>query len=65
MKRALHLVSKLDCGKIAQDNYDLCAVSLEEKVINTTVEKVNNVLGISVPVQEIKSILESKYGLEN
>ncbi len=58
LKRALHLVSKLSCGKIAKDNYDLCAVSLEEKVISTTVEKVNNVLGISIPVQEIKSILE-------
>ncbi|MBE7087795.1 MAG: phenylalanine--tRNA ligase subunit beta [Clostridiales bacterium] len=59
MKRALNLIQKLNCGKIACDNYDICAEKLEEKVIKTTISKINGVLGIDVPVQDIKSILES------
>ncbi len=59
MKRALHLIEKLGCGKIACDYYDICAEKLEEKVISTTVSKVNEVLGIDVPVEKITDILES------
>lgn len=58
MKRALHLINKLGFGKIAADCYDLCSVSLNEKVIDTTIEKVNGVLGITVPTDTIKNILE-------
>ena len=59
MKRALNLIYTLKCGKIAADGYDICSSDLKEKVISTTVKKVNGVLGIEVPVDEIKRILSS------
>ena len=59
MRRALNLINKLNCGKIACDEYDLCYEKLENKVINTTISKVNAVLGIDVPENVIKQILES------
>jgi phenylalanyl-tRNA synthetase beta chain len=57
MKRALNLIEKLGCGRIACDNYDLCSEKLEEKVITTTISKVNGVLGIDIPANEINDIL--------
>ena len=59
MRRALNLVCKLGVGKIACDNYDLLENKLVEKVINTNISLVNSVLGIEVPAENIKSILES------
>lgn len=58
MKRALNLIEKLGCGEIACDNYDLCAERLEEKIISTKISKINAVLGINVPVENITDILE-------
>ena len=57
IKRALSLISELDCGKIAYDSYDLYESKVENKVINTTVSKVNEVLGIDIPVETIENIL--------
>ncbi len=57
MKRALNLIDKLDCGKIACDEYDLVDVVLKEKVIKTTLSKVNGVLGIDVPSEVVDKIL--------
>ncbi|MBQ9513551.1 MAG: phenylalanine--tRNA ligase subunit beta [Clostridia bacterium] len=57
MKRALNLITTLKCGTIACDEYDLCAEKLVEKTIETTLSKVNAVLGIDVPKDEIKNIL--------
>ncbi len=59
MKRALNLIDKLNCGKIACDEYDLVDKALEEKVIKTTISKVNGVLGIDVPKDTIVNILSS------
>jgi phenylalanyl-tRNA synthetase beta chain len=58
MKRALNLICTLNCGKIAQGGYDLTAEKIEEKVINTTFSKVNEVLGIDVPREQVINILE-------
>lgn len=58
LKRALNLVDKLGCAKIAQGQYDLINQELKEKEIITTVSKVNEVLGINVDKDTIKSILE-------
>ncbi len=58
MNRALNLIYTLKCGKIASDRYDLCYESLENKVIKTTVKKVNEVLGIEVPEKVIIDILQ-------
>lgn len=57
MKRALNLVSTLECGKIACDEYDLHEEKIEEKVIKTTIKRVNDVLGIDVPKKVIEDIL--------
>lgn len=57
MKRALSLIDKLGCGTISCDQYDLFENQPTEKVIATTVSKVNAVLGIDVPAEEIKNIL--------
>ncbi len=57
MKRALNLIDKLKCGKIACDEYDLCYEKLENKIINTTFSKINAVLGIEVSHDIIEEIL--------
>ena len=59
MSRALNLISTLKCGEIACDCYDLCFESLENKVIKTSVKKINEVLGIQVPTEKIVEILKS------
>ncbi len=58
MKRALNLIKKLGCGTIACDGYDLAGEEIKEKVINTTISKVNAVLGIDVEKSVIVDILE-------
>ena len=57
MKRALSLISKLGCGTISCDEYDLYEAEPTKNVIKTTVSKVNAVLGIEVSAKEIESIL--------
>ncbi len=58
LNRALNLIDKLGCGKISKNVYDIKAEKIEEKVINTTFTKIDGVLGISVPKQQIVEILE-------
>ncbi len=58
LKRALHLIDTLKCGKIACDEYDIIAEPIKEKTIKTKVSKINGVLGIEVKAEIIKSILE-------
>ncbi|MBR5192681.1 MAG: phenylalanine--tRNA ligase subunit beta [Clostridia bacterium] len=58
MQRALNLIYTLGCGKIAFDNYDLYEYMVNENYINTTIDKINGVLGIDVPVENIVNYLE-------
>lgn len=58
MKRALHLVDKLKCAKIAFDEYDLMENMPKERVIKTTFAEINGVLGIDVPTETCISILK-------
>ena len=58
MNRALHFIDELKCGTIACDEYDLIDAPIKEKVIETTFAKVNGVLGIDVPKDTVKNILE-------
>ena len=58
MKRALNLISTLGCGKISADEYDIVDCEHTEKIIKTTFSRVNGVLGIDVPKNSIKNILE-------
>ncbi|MCQ2387700.1 MAG: phenylalanine--tRNA ligase subunit beta, partial [Clostridia bacterium] len=57
MNRALNLIDKLGCGKIACDEYDLIDKPLSNKVIKTTISKINGVLGIDISASFIEDIL--------
>lgn len=61
MNRALHLIDELQCGKIACDRFDVPAQKFEKKVIETTVSKINGVLGIEIPAKTVVEILENLH----
>ncbi len=61
IKRALNLIDTLKCGTIACDCYDLPTYSDEKHVINTTISKINGVLGIEISKETIKNILEKLF----
>ncbi|MBE6538024.1 MAG: phenylalanine--tRNA ligase subunit beta [Ruminococcaceae bacterium] len=54
MKRALHLIEELGCGKVSSVHVE-CAVNGEVKStpLTVSIEKMNGVLGIKVPDSEI------------
>ncbi len=57
MNRALHLVQQLGCGTPTSYRADVCAASLTPKTITTTYDKINRLLGIKVPKEEVNAIL--------
>ncbi len=57
MARALHLMEELDCGTVTTLCQDVCATSLAPRTMTASVAKINALLGISVPNDEIVSIL--------
>ena len=58
MKRALHLIEELDCGKVSSTHVEVSTGnSVEPKEMKVSVKKVNGVLGIEVPDEEIIRIL--------
>ena len=60
MKRALHLMEELGCGKVSSTHLDVnTGNSIQPVEMKISVEKVNQVLGIQVPDEEIISILEN------
>ncbi len=62
MKRVLHLVEELGCGKISSTHEDVnTGKSLEPRPLKASIKKVNGVLGIEVPTEEIKKILTRLY----
>lgn len=59
MKRALHLIEELNCGKVSSTHVDAnTGNSIEPTELKVSVERVNSVLGITVPTDEILRILE-------
>lgn len=58
MDRALHLVQELGCGKPTRYRADANAESLEPETIETTYRKIDDLLGIGVPHDEMRAILE-------
>ena len=58
MDRALHLVQELGCGTPTRYRADANAESLEHKTIETTYRKIDDLLGIGVPHDEMRAILE-------
>ena len=58
MKRALHLIEELGCGKVSSTHVEVSTGnSLEPKEMKVSVERVNGVLGIEVPNDDILRIL--------
>lgn len=68
LKRALSLIESLGAGKVASGIIDENATTGEKKIIKTSTEKINKLLGITVPedvMVEILERLEFKCTLEN
>ena len=60
MKRALHLVEELGCGKVSSTHIeDNSGNSIEPKKMVVSIDKVNGVLGIEVPKEEIVRIMKN------
>ncbi len=58
MKRALHLIEELNCGKVSKMHVDVnVGNSVEPKELSVSIAKVNAVLGITVPNDDIVRIM--------
>ncbi|SFT34761.1 phenylalanyl-tRNA synthetase beta subunit [Lachnospiraceae bacterium XBD2001] len=62
MKRALHLIEELGCGTVSSSHFeDNTGNSIEPHEMKVSVNKVNGVLGITVPNDEIVRILTNLH----
>ncbi|MBR7100045.1 MAG: phenylalanine--tRNA ligase subunit beta [Clostridia bacterium] len=59
MARALHLVQQLDCGKVTGVHLDCNYADTTGKTMTASVQKINALLGITVPTDTIIDILQS------
>ncbi|MCQ2482165.1 MAG: phenylalanine--tRNA ligase subunit beta [Clostridia bacterium] len=60
MKRALHLIEELNCGKISATHFDInSGNSIDSTELKVSVNKVNSVLGIEVPDTDMVRILKN------
>ncbi|MDD6037171.1 MAG: phenylalanine--tRNA ligase subunit beta [Lachnospiraceae bacterium] len=58
MKRALHLIEELGCGKVSCMHVDVnTGNSVEPRELTVSIEKVNKCLGIEVPNEDILRIM--------
>ena len=63
LARALHLVSKLKCGKVARGVVDIANKKNESRKITVSIQLINDILGVEVPTTEMVRILNS-LGIE-
>ena len=60
MERALHLIQELGCGKVSSTHVDVNTGNrIDPREMKVSVRKVEDVLGIEVPVQEILRIMKN------
>ncbi len=60
MKRALHLIEELNCGKVSSTHVDInTGNSIDPREMKVSVKKVNDVLGIEVPTDDIMRIMKN------
>ncbi len=60
MKRALHLIEELGCGKVSCMHVDVnTGNSVEPRELTVSIDKVNKVLGIVVPNEDIMRIMKN------
>ncbi len=57
MNRALALIDELKVGKISKSYIDVNSVDLTPQTMDTKISKINKVLGIEVPTNDIEDIL--------
>ncbi|MBQ8323433.1 MAG: phenylalanine--tRNA ligase subunit beta [Clostridia bacterium] len=57
MARALHLIEELGCGTVTDMRRDVCAADLAPRTMTASIAKLNALLGIKVPDEEIGNIL--------
>ena len=58
MKRALHLIEELNCGRVSKMHVDVnVGNSVDPKELSVSIAKVNAVLGITVPNDDIVRIM--------
>ena len=57
MDRALHLIEELGCGTVTTMSQDVCAADLTPRMMTASISKINALLGIVVPNDEIEGIL--------
>ena len=58
MARALHLIEELGCGTVTNMRKDVCSADLTPRTMKASIAKINALLGIVVPNEEIQAILE-------
>ncbi len=61
MARALHLIEELGCGTVTDLSEDVCAADLAPRKMTASVKKIEALLGISVPREEIEGILSRLF----
>lgn len=61
IKRALHLIEELNCGTVTNVHLDVTTEysKLKQKEMTASVSKINALLGIEVPAEKMKEILEN------
>lgn len=60
MKRALHLIEELGCGKVSSTHVDVnSGNSVEPREMKVSIKRVNDVLGIEVPNEVILHIMKN------
>lgn len=60
MKRALHLIEELNCGKVSSLHVDVnTGNSVEPRELTVSIDKVNKCLGIVVPGEDILRIMKN------
>ncbi len=60
MERALHLIEELGCGKVSATHVDVnTGNSIEPRELSVSIRRVNDVLGIEVPENEILRIMNN------
>ena len=60
IKRALNLVTKLNCGKIVSGIIDTCKVKdVKERIIHASMSKIDKILGVVIDRERVLQILNS------
>ena len=63
LARALHLISKIKCGKVARGFIDISNKKNESRQIVGDIKLINDILGVTIPTEEMVRILNS-LGIE-